>query len=195
MATLLNGFDSRILRCDRSAQVLDVQPLDNSTTDDRRRIQDQLHCVYRFANPIRCGSTFPFYTICTPCGRRCLRCVAQRRATQAQSIIGHTSVRDSLWSFGTSAGPTTSVERLTIEHFLPQKELRNEMPFEVVGSLGNLLLVNDALNIRLGDKDFESKKRILQSDGLNYDSGGVLDAAEWTKDSIVARTCLLAERA
>ncbi|AZZ50269.1 HNH endonuclease [Rathayibacter rathayi] len=101
----------------------------------------------------------------------------------------------SLWSFGTSAGPTTSVERLTIEHFLTQKELRNEMPFEVVGSLGNLLLVNDALNIRLGDKDFESKKRILQSDGLNYDSGGVLDAAEWTKDSIVARTCLLAERA
>ncbi|PPF20727.1 GmrSD restriction endonuclease domain-containing protein [Rathayibacter rathayi] len=64
-----------------------------------------------------------------------------------------------------------------------------------IGSLGNLLLVNDALNIRLGDKDFESKKRILQSDGLNYDSGGVLDAAEWTKDSIVARTCLLAERA
>ncbi|WP_373408567.1 HNH endonuclease family protein [Rathayibacter tritici] len=88
-----------------------------------------------------------------------------------------------------------SVERLTTKHILPQKELRNKMPFEVVGSLGNLLLVNDSLNTLLGDKDFESKKRILRSDGLNYDIGGVLDAAEWTKDSIVARTRLLAERA
>ncbi|GAA1958000.1 DUF262 domain-containing protein [Microbacterium aquimaris] len=91
--------------------------------------------------------------------------------------------------------PTTSVERLTIEHILPQKELRSGVPFEVVGSLGNLLLVNDSLNTRLDDKDFESKKRILRSDGLNYDIGGVLDSAEWTEESIVARTRLLAKRA
>lgn len=91
--------------------------------------------------------------------------------------------------------PTTSVERLTIEHILPQKELRSGVPFKVVGSLGNLLLVNDSLNTRLDDKDFESKRRILRSDGLNYDIGGVLDSAEWNEGSIVARTRLLAERA
>lgn len=104
-------------------------------------------------------------------------------------------VRYVLERFLRHSHPTTSTERLTIEHILPQKEMRNGAPFEVVGSLGNLLLVSDSLNRRLDDKDFVTKARILQKDGHNYDIGGIVGMADWTKDTIAARTQLLAERA
>lgn len=104
-------------------------------------------------------------------------------------------VRYVLRSFLRHAGPTTGADRLTIEHIMPQRELKRGETVETVGSIGNLLLVSESINTKLDDKDFAAKKRILAGDGVGYDIGGVLNADEWTAEMISSRTRLLAERA
>lgn len=104
-------------------------------------------------------------------------------------------VRYVLERFLRQASPTTSLERLTIEHIMPQRRIGREATFETVAGIGNLLLVSESVNGLLDDKDFAGKKQILQTSGAGYDIGGVLDSAEWTTQSIAARTRLLAERA
>lgn len=104
-------------------------------------------------------------------------------------------VRYVLESFLRRASPTTSFERLSIEHIMPQKDLQRGVPLEVIGALGNLMLVSDGLNSKLGDKAYPVKRSILASDGSGYDIGGVLDVDSWTAESISARTRMLAKRA
>lgn len=91
--------------------------------------------------------------------------------------------------------PSTGTENLTIEHLMPQSRLAQGESFETVGSIGNLLLVSEEINGRLGNKEFNRKREILASEGLGYDIGGVLDIEVWGRDSIRSRTKLLAERA
>nr|WP_269454080.1 DUF262 domain-containing protein [Modestobacter marinus] len=104
-------------------------------------------------------------------------------------------VRYVLEAFLREASPATATNDLAIEHIMPQSELRRGAAFETVASLGNLLLVNQALNEKLGSKAFAEKKRILADEGSSYDIGGVLDVEEWTGAQVVMRTRLLAERA
>ncbi|MCV7120525.1 DUF262 domain-containing protein [Mycobacterium nebraskense] len=82
-------------------------------------------------------------------------------------------VRYVLESFLRVAHPSTSTQNLTIEHVLPQKELVSGGSLQVVGAIGNLLLVNEDLNSKLDDADFSAKKAILQGEGAHYDIGGI----------------------
>lgn len=104
-------------------------------------------------------------------------------------------VRYVLENFLRVASPTTSRELLTIEHLMPQSALSNGKTLDVVGALGNLLLVSEDVNNKLGDKTFAQKKAILAGLGSAYDIGGVLENNEWSDDQIANRTRLLAERA
>lgn len=104
-------------------------------------------------------------------------------------------VRYVLEAFLRQAQPSTSTEYLTIEHILPQKQLKVGVEFEIVASIGNLLLVSNTLNAKLDDKEFVAKKRILASEGVGYDIGGVLDQDDWGQEPISRRARLLAERA
>lgn len=104
-------------------------------------------------------------------------------------------VRYVLERFLRHASATTTTQLLTIEHIMPQGELKKGAEFETVGSLGNLLLVTEALNVKLDNKDFEAKRVILAQEGSAFDIGGVLDKGAWNKESIIARTKLLADRA
>jgi hypothetical protein len=91
--------------------------------------------------------------------------------------------------------PATNTQNLTIEHILPQKEIASGQTVDVVGAIGNLLLVNESVNTKLEDKEFPAKRAILQNEAKQYDIGGVLDATEWTAETIQARTAMLATRA
>jgi hypothetical protein len=90
------------------------------------------------------------------------------------------------------ASPTTGQNQLTIEHVMPQSEMKNGQSAEVVGSIGNLILVSEAVNTKLENKPFAAKKKILAKEGLAYDIGGILDQQQWTQAEIDARTTLLA---
>lgn len=104
-------------------------------------------------------------------------------------------VRYVLLSFLRGAHPQTSTENLTIEHIMSQDKIGNGETFETVGSLGNLLLVSESLNQKLGNKAFAAKKAVLKSSGEAFDIGGIQDQSTWTGQEIKARTRLLAERA
>ena len=92
--------------------------------------------------------------------------------------------------------PTTNREDLTIEHILSQDRLGSGAADEVVGSIGNLVLVSEELNNRLGNKDFKAKKRILAAaTAIPYDLGGLLDQSSWGQSEIKARAQLLGEMA
>lgn len=101
-------------------------------------------------------------------------------------------VRYVLARFLRHTSPSTGLDHLTIEHVMSQDEMGGGQPLEVVGSIGNLLLVSEPVNTKLGNKDFATKKKILAKDGLPYDIGGILDQDVWTASEIEARTELLA---
>jgi hypothetical protein len=92
--------------------------------------------------------------------------------------------------------PTTGLNTLTIEHLMSQDKIGNGETIETVGSLGNLMLVNEKLNGKLANLDFASKQKVLSSpEGKAYDIGGVLDQRDWTAKEIANRAERLAERA
>lgn len=91
--------------------------------------------------------------------------------------------------------PQTSLVDLTVEHIMPQRAMSGGESFETVGSIGNLILVDTAMNSLLDDKSFDDKRTILANAGSVYDIGGVLSESVWTSSEVAARTRLLAERA
>ena len=56
-------------------------------------------------------------------------------------------------------------EDLTIEHLLPQSEINNGIDADVVGQIGNLILVDRKTNEKLGEKSFPEKKTVLSNAG------------------------------
>jgi Protein of unknown function DUF262/Protein of unknown function (DUF1524) len=92
--------------------------------------------------------------------------------------------------------PETNLDYLTVEHILPQSAIGYEgIDESVVGSIGNLLLVNNDVNRRLGSKPFSSKLAVLSSEGLPFDIGGVLDRSSWGPSEINRRAKMLGELA
>ena len=79
---------------------------------------------------------------------------------------------------------------LTIEHLLPQSKVKTGTPEEVVGQIGNLILVDGETNGKLSDNDFSAKKKILLDRGYKLPKL-LLDADEITPDLIAQNTMRL----
>ncbi len=62
-----------------------------------------------------------------------------------------------------------------------------------MGSIGNLLLVDDRLNSRLDDKDFPSKQQLLAAESNHYDVQQILEATDWGPSEITNRAQRLAQ--
>ena len=76
---------------------------------------------------------------------------------------------------------------MTIEHLTPQSQIdENEKPINIVGCLGNMILVSSDLNGTLDNKSFAVKKQILKDKGINLDPV-LLESKEWNVDSIKKR--------
>lgn len=74
----------------------------------------------------------------------------------------------------------------TIEHIAPESPA-GANPSKSVGNIGNLILVDEALNEKLKNKKFEEKKKILQEAGCKLE-GTLKDAEKWTDDEVAQRT-------
>lgn len=84
---------------------------------------------------------------------------------------------------------------LTIEHLLPQDKIDDdEITDELVGQLGNLMLVSAELNEKLENKSFVKKKEILLNEGYPLPES-IANASVWDADAIEQRTQELAIRA
>jgi uncharacterized protein with ParB-like and HNH nuclease domain len=56
---------------------------------------------------------------------------------------------------------------MTIEHLVPQRRIGiNGFSEEIIGQLGNLILVPSDLNTKLDDKSFKEKKKVLKAAGV-----------------------------
>lgn len=83
-------------------------------------------------------------------------------------------------------------EFTSIEHVLPQSKESNE---DVVGSIGNLILVDRKTNSEeLKNFDFQKKIEILKSKGYPIDSD-LLNATQWTEKEISNRAKSMAHKA
>jgi hypothetical protein len=94
-------------------------------------------------------------------------------------------------------GPSAAVidyEKMTIEHLLPQSQVSGVLPDEIVGQLGNLILVPEELNQKLKDKDFSEKKRLLESNGVKLPRE-ISGATQWGAEEIMNRTKKLSDAA
>lgn len=86
---------------------------------------------------------------------------------------------------------TTDFSRMTIEHLLPQSAGGNR-----VAELGNLILIDEQLNVELDDQPFEKKKEVLAKNRDRvWVPEDVLHAKDWTDEAIKERTERLAKEA
>jgi hypothetical protein len=86
-------------------------------------------------------------------------------------------------------------EQMTIEHLVPQSMIGStDLDEEVVGQMGNLLLVPQELNNKLKNKTFAEKKAILLAAGFNFPKE-MKAATKWDAADIRQRTNVLAKEA
>jgi hypothetical protein len=88
-------------------------------------------------------------------------------------------------------GAIPDYERLTIEHIAPQRPGGDGGASDLVGSIGNLLLVDGELNDRLSNKTFSGKKIVLGEANVQLDEV-LRNAEEWNEKAISKRTEILA---
>ncbi|WP_321394929.1 DUF262 domain-containing HNH endonuclease family protein [Emcibacter sp.] len=95
-------------------------------------------------------------------------------------------VRYILEKISTSKGYKYSVDYadLTIEHIIPQSQIDEaHNPEEIIGSLGNLIFVDQNLNGLLDKKPFNEKKTILNQNKESCPSY-ILEQESWTKTEV-----------
>ena len=88
-------------------------------------------------------------------------------------------------------GTVIDCKAMTIEHIAPQSISVDE---EMLANIGNLILVDDATNNRLGAKSFDQKQMVLKGANVPMKEA-ILDAKKWDNDEIVARATEMARQA
>ena len=83
---------------------------------------------------------------------------------------------------------------LTIEHLHPQSGINDDWPPQLVGQIGNLILLPSKVNGKLADDDFSTKSLAYKEFKASVPED-VLEATAWTTDAIASRTMRLAELA
>ncbi len=90
-------------------------------------------------------------------------------------------------------GVAADYEKMTIEHITPQGEYATgSIDHEHMAQLGNLILVPQDLNEKLGDKSFPEKRKILNECNVKLDDV-IGSNSSWASPQIEQRTNWLAE--
>ena len=100
-----------------------------------------------------------------------------------------------LVNFSEAKNPPNSIDysQMTIEHLMPQSAISNQnIDDEIVGQIGNLILVPEHLNNKLKDKGFLEKKQILLDNGFNLPDD-ISSLQTWGEEEIKKRTSRMAE--
>ncbi|RXV62168.1 DUF262 domain-containing protein [Roseovarius sp. A46] len=82
---------------------------------------------------------------------------------------------------------TEDYDDLTIEHIYPQSHVSSTWPEEIVGQLGNLVLLSQGQNAEVGVEDFERKQQCFNKWSTTIPSD-VLTAEEWTPEVVNQRS-------
>jgi len=94
-----------------------------------------------------------------------------------------------------SSGTPLDPDKLTIEHIAPENPAKvGGLTDEEIASIGNLIVVDQALNNKLANKSFLDKKKILGSANIWVDPA-ILNATSWGSSEIESRARSLASEA
>jgi hypothetical protein len=107
------------------------------------------------------------------------------RITKARGLVKYI-----LTAFHKEAEIAQTVEygTMTIEHLVPQSRIAQDgFTEQIIGQIGNLILVSGFANNKLGDKSFAEKKKILKQSGFRLPPE-IAAAREWGVEQIVKRT-------
>ena len=74
-------------------------------------------------------------------------------------------------------------DELTVEHLHAQADGDEEWTVEVIGSLGNMILLDEEMNGKLSTKDFPKKKKLLKDKGYTVPKF-IAEQAAWTPESV-----------
>lgn len=95
----------------------------------------------------------------------------------------------------TSVGIPIDSEKMTVEHLSPENPSKpTGLSDEQTALLGNLILVDQKLNNRLGAKSFSDKVKILKRAGVRLDDA-IRSAANWAASEVEGRTKTMATQA
>jgi hypothetical protein len=93
-----------------------------------------------------------------------------------------------------AGGMSVDPDRMTIEHLAPENPSKLAgFTDEEVASIGNLILVDQKLNNKLGNKSFADKKKHLK--GIAWIDPEVRNASSWASSDIESRAKRMADRA
>ncbi len=94
-----------------------------------------------------------------------------------------------------SSAITVDYDSMTIEHLASQSHIgTGGFTEDIVGQLGNLILVSEDLNNKLANKPFSEKKQILKAAGYVIPKE-IKNASTWTAKQITERTEMMAGEA
>jgi hypothetical protein len=87
--------------------------------------------------------------------------------------------------------PPVDFTRFTLEHLIPQSEIKDSDDLAVIGSIGNIIYVHEDLNAKLDDKPFAAKRGILKKQAAFYDLDDVVSANDWGEEEVAERAARL----
>lgn len=94
---------------------------------------------------------------------------------------------DSYYSSQLKTGTTVNYDLMTIEHIHAENNTSFNLELEDIGRIGNLILMDENLNGKLGNKPFTSKHPVYVSSNIYLDDK-VKNATQWGQNEIVDRT-------
>lgn len=114
--------------------------------------------------------------------------------TKERSLIKYIlSKYDYFYSSKNHTGTSINYDQMTIEHIYAENDIGKTIELSDIGKIGNLLLLDEKLNVKLGNKPFKSKHPIYLSSNIFLDDI-IKNASEWDKDKILKRTKSIAEK-
>ncbi len=100
---------------------------------------------------------------------------------------------DTHYSSKNQTGTAINYDLMTIEHIHAEKDNSKNIDIADIGKIGNLLLMEENLNGKLGNKPFSIKHSIYKSSNIYLDDK-IENATDWDNESILDRTKMIAEK-
>lgn len=90
-------------------------------------------------------------------------------------------------------GAVPDFSRMTIEHVLPESSVSDAIGAKTIANIGNLIFIDEDLNVKLDSKPFAKKQQLLAAAGQVWVPPEILSASTWSQATIEARAKNLAE--
>lgn len=113
--------------------------------------------------------------------------------TKEKSLVRYILSRyDKYNLINSNKGITTNYDLMTIEHIHAENNTTKNIEIEKIGKIGNLLLMDEKLNGKIGNKSFADKHAMYLNSGIYLDDD-IKNANKWDTEYIDNRTKNMAE--